>query len=139
MNSVLRLMSRKVLLCDDETHILRAAQIKLSRSGFEVSCASDGQEAWELIQRQRPDILVTDLQMPRMDGFELSRRVREHESTRDLPILMLTAKGFEAGYREMAEKWGILAVLPKPFSSRELVRCIDNVLTTGSIESPIDP
>jgi len=127
-------MTRKVLLCDDEIHILRAAQIKLTRAGFDVACASDGQEAWEQIQRDRPDILVTDLQMPRMDGFELSRRVRAHATTSDLPILMLTAKGFELSYREMAEKIGILAVLPKPFSSRELVRCIDDALTTGKID-----
>ena len=127
-------MSKKVLLCDDETHILRAAQIKLSRAGYDVECAGDGLAAWELILRNPPDILVTDLQMPRMDGFELSRRVRQNPATADLPILMLTAKGFEATYTEMAQRWGVLAVLPKPFSSRELVRCIDSVLATGSID-----
>ncbi len=127
-------MSKRVLLCDDETHILRAAQIKLSRAGYEVECAGDGLAAWELIQRNPPDILVTDLQMPRMDGFELSRLVRQNPATADLPILMLTAKGFEVTYTEMAQRWGVLAVLPKPFSSRELVHCIDRVLATGSID-----
>ncbi len=53
-----------VLLCDDELHILRAAEFKLSRAGYEVQCAGDGQEGWEAIQRRKPDILVTDLQMP---------------------------------------------------------------------------
>ncbi len=129
-------MSRRVLLVDDETHILRAAEIKLTRAGFQVICAIDGVEAWEHIQRELPDILVTDLQMPRMDGYELSRRVRECPETRDLPILMLTAKGFEVSNREVAEKWNVLAVLPKPFSSRELVQCIENILATGSIEGP---
>ena len=126
-------MRKKVLLCDDETHILRAAEIKLSRAGYDVATAIDGQAAWEAIQLDRPDILVTDLQMPRMDGLELSRRVRESPGTQDLPILMLTAKGFEAAHLELAEKCGVLAVLPKPFSPRELVRCIDNVLTDGTI------
>ena len=128
-------MGRYVLLCDDEMHILRAAEIKLTRTGYEVTCACDGQEAWELIQQRRPDILVTDLQMPRMDGLELSRRVREQESTRTLPILVVSAKGFEPAHREMAAKYGVLAFLPKPFSPRELVQCIDNVLTTGSAGS----
>jgi two-component system alkaline phosphatase synthesis response regulator PhoP len=128
---------KKVLLCDDETHILRAAQIKLTRLGYDVQCANDGQAAWELIQQSRPDILVTDLQMPRMDGIELSRRVRENPATSDLPILMLTAKGFEVAHTEMAQKWNVLAILPKPFSSRELARCIENVLTTGSIGEPL--
>ena len=82
-----------------------------------------------------PDILVTDLQMPRMDGLELSRRVRETPATAHLPILMLTAKGFEMAHLEMAEKCGVLAVLPKPFSPRELVRYIDTILSVGAVPS----
>ena len=60
----MRLMTATVLLCDDEIHILRAAEIKLKRSGFNVICALDGAEAWELIQESAPDVLVTDCQMP---------------------------------------------------------------------------
>ena len=126
-------MGKKVLLCDDEAHILRAAEFKLSRAGYDVATASNGQEAWEAIQANLPDILVTDLQMPRMDGLELSRRVRECPATQDLPILMLTAKGFETAHLELAEKCGVLAVLPKPFSPRELLRCVDSVLTDGTV------
>jgi CheY-like chemotaxis protein len=127
-------MGKRVLLCDDESHILRAAEFKLSRAGYDVTTASNGQEAWEAIQANPPDILVTDLQMPRMDGLELSRRVREWPATHDLPILMLTAKGFEEGYLELAQKCGVLAVLAKPFSPRELLRYVDNVLTSGTVE-----
>lgn len=122
------LMNKKVLLCDDEIHILRAAEIKVSRSGYEVRIAHDGQEAWELIQQDRPDVLVTDVQMPRMDGFELSRRIRSNPATKDLPILMLTAKGFELEHRELVDKWGITEILGKPFSPRELVQLIDQIL-----------
>lgn len=121
-------MNKKVLLCDDEIHILRAAEIKVSRSGYEVRIAHDGQEAWELIQQDRPDVLVTDVQMPRMDGFELSRRIRSNPATKDLPILMLTAKGFELEHRELVDKWGITEILGKPFSPRELVQLIDQIL-----------
>ena len=128
-------MSKKVLMCDDEAHILRAAQIKLTHAGYDVSTAADGQEAWEAILANPPDILVTDLQMPRMDGLELSRRVRETAATAHLPILMLTAKGFEMAHLEMAEKCGVLAVLPKPFSPRELVRYIDTILSVGAVPS----
>jgi len=128
-------MSKKVLLCDDEAHILRAAQIKLSHAGYDVSTAADGQEAWEAILANPPDILVTDLQMPRMDGLELSRRVHDTPATAHLPILMLTAKGFELAHLELAEKCGVLAVLPKPFSPRELVRYIDTILSAGAVVS----
>ena len=127
-------MTKKVLLCDDEIHILRAAELKVSRAGYEVRIARDGQEAWEMIQQDCPDVLVTDVQMPRADGFELSRRIRGNEATKDLPILMLTAKGFELEQQELMEKWGIVDILAKPFSPRELVRLIDQII--GAAPAP---
>jgi DNA-binding response OmpR family regulator len=126
-------MAKKVLLCDDEFHILRPAQIKVSRAGYDVRCAHDGQQGWEMIQQELPDILVTDLQMPRLDGIGLARRIRENPATSHLPILMLTAKGFEEAHRQMAAEYGVLAVLPKPFSAGELVRHIGTILETGQI------
>jgi two-component system alkaline phosphatase synthesis response regulator PhoP len=128
-------MTKKVLLCDDEIHILRSAEITVQRAGYEVRTARDGQEAWEAIQHERPDVLVTDVQMPRMDGFELSRRIRENPATKDLPILMLTAKGFELAHQEIASKWNITEVLAKPFSPRELVRLIDQVVGLAPAEA----
>ena len=125
-------MSKKVLLCDDEIHILRATELKVSRAGYEVRIAHDGQEAWEMIQDDLPDVLVTDVQMPRVDGFELSRRIRGNDATKDLPILMLTAKGFEMEQEEMMEKWGIVDIVAKPFSPRELVRLIDQIVEAAA-------
>mgnify|MGYP002621672098 FL=1 len=121
-------MPRNVLLCDDEIHILRAAEIKIRRSGYEVRIAHDGQEAWELIQQECPDILVTDLQMARCDGLELTARIRGDEAIKDLPIVMLTAKGFELPRQELIEKWNIVDILAKPFSPRELVSLITKTL-----------
>jgi two-component system alkaline phosphatase synthesis response regulator PhoP len=131
-------MKNKVLLCDDEKHILRAAEIKLTRAGYQVECADDGQEAWEAIQRSVPDILVTDLQMPRMDGLELCRRLRENPNTRHLPILMLTAKGFEQSHREMVNQCEVIAIICKPFSPRELAQTVERVLngTYGAAACP---
>lgn len=126
-------MSKKVLLCDDEIHIVRTAQIRLAQAGFEVRIAHDGQEAWEAILEDQPDVLVTDLQMPRVDGFELIRRIRANAATKDMPVLMLTAKGFELAREEVMEKWGISSVLSKPFSPRELVRLIDLALGTAAV------
>ena len=126
-------MTKRVLLCDDDSPILRAAEFKVSRAGYEVRCAGDGQAAWETIQQWLPDILVTDLQMPRLDGFGLSKRLRDNPTTRELPILMLSAKGFEAVHRQMAADCGVLAVLAKPFSPRELLQCIAQALATGQV------
>ena len=129
-------MSTKVLLCDDEIHILRAAEFKLNRAGYQVQCSSDGEEAWQRIIEDRPDILITDCQMPRLDGIGLVQRIRGNSETEDLPVVMLTAKGFELAQSELCNQWGVVAVLPKPFSPRELVRCVEQVLKTGAYEPP---
>ena len=121
-------MGKHVLLCDDEIHILRAAEFKLKRAGYDVQTACDGQEAWEAIQERRPDVLITDCQMPRMSGFQLVERVRQNPDTQSLPVFMLTAKGYEISHEELTEKWNILAVIAKPFSPRELLRSVDAVL-----------
>ena len=125
-------MPKRILLCDDEIHILRAAEFKLKRAGYDVQIASDGEEAWELIKARPPDILVTDCQMPRLDGFGLTRRVRENPNTRDLPVLMLTAKGFELSHDELAEKWNVIGVVAKPFSPRELLETVRRILEEQS-------
>ncbi len=121
-------MPKRVLLCDDEIHILRAAALKFQRAGYEVRTARDGQEAWELMQTEQPDILITDCQMPRLDGLALIQRLRKTPATQDLPILMLTAKGFEISPEELARKWNVFGVVAKPFSPRELLQTVENIL-----------
>ena len=121
-------MSKRILLCDDEIHIMRAAEFKLKKAGYAVELAHDGQEAWEAIEREKPDVLITDCQMPRLDGISLVKRVRENPATCDIPIFMLTGKGFELSHQELTEKWNVTAVLGKPFSPRELQQRIDAVL-----------
>jgi CheY-like chemotaxis protein len=123
-----KMVTKKVLLCDDEVHILWAAEIKIARAGYDVRIAHDGQEAWELILQDPPDLLVTDVQMPRCDGFELARRIRDNPHTKYLPIVMLTAKGFEFDRQQIMQQWGIAEVLAKPFSPRELAHVIDGLL-----------
>jgi len=124
-------MSKRILLCDDEFHILHAAEIKFQRAGFEVRSAGDGEEAWEILQEWRPDVLVTDCQMPRLDGLGLARRCRGDERTADLPILMLTAKGYELSQLQLRDELGILGIMAKPFSPRELLHCVEQIVETG--------
>ncbi len=121
-------MTKRILLCDDEIHILRAAEFKLKKAGYDVQIAHDGLEAWQAIERQPPDMLITDCQMPRLDGFGLVRRVRDNPATAELPIFMLTAKGYELSPEELAENWRVKAVIAKPFSPRELLQRVDAVL-----------
>lgn len=127
-------MSKRILLCDDEIHILRAAEFKLKKAGYDVQIANDGQEAWEAIQQQTPDMLITDCQMPRLDGFGLIERVRANPATASIPIFMLTAKGFELSHEELATKWNVMAVVAKPFSPKELLQRVDAVLGTVEVK-----
>lgn len=125
-------MGNRILLCDDEIHIVRAAEFKLTRAGYKVRCAVDGQAAWEQIQQECPDLLITDLQMPRLSGFELCQKIRETPRLSHLPILMLTAKGYEMAQDEVTSKWGIAAVMTKPFSPRELLRAVEQTLAAAN-------
>jgi CheY-like chemotaxis protein len=98
------------------------------RLGYDVVCASDGEDAWTQIQKRQPDIIVTDCQMPRLDGLGLAARVRANPRTAGIPMIMLSAKGFELSPEEIREKYGIHTLLPKPFSPRDLVRNVEQIL-----------
>ena len=124
-------MTKRVLLCDDEMHILRAAEFKLKRDGFEVICAENGEVAWESILEQKPHVLVTDCQMPKLDGIGLVDRIRNHPEAADLPVLMLTAKSYELA--EEVQRLDINAVIAKPFSPRELANKVAEVVETGTL------
>ncbi len=130
-------MSKRVLLCDDEIHILRAAEFKIKRAGYSVRTAGDGEEGWQLIQDQVPDLLITDCQMPRLDGLGLVRRMRQDHRTAEVPVLMLTAKGYELSHEDLASQLNVIAVIAKPFSPRELLRQVDAVLDEQPVESAV--
>jgi two-component system, OmpR family, alkaline phosphatase synthesis response regulator PhoP len=128
-------MQKRILLCDDEVHILRAAEFKFSRAGYGVQCASNGEEAWSLIQQNIPDILVTDCQMPRLNGLDLARRVKDDPTTSHLPIIMLSAKGFELSSEQLRDEYGITKLLCKPFSPRELFGVVEALLESPDSSS----
>jgi two-component system, OmpR family, alkaline phosphatase synthesis response regulator PhoP len=121
-------MAKRILLCDDELHILRAAEFKFKRAGYDVICATDGQEGWDRIQESPPDIVVTDCQMPRMSGLALAEKIRTTPATAHLPVIMLSAKGFELSAEELRAQYGIRCLMAKPFSPRELFTRVESIL-----------
>ena len=124
-------MSKRILLCDDEVHILRAAEFKFKRAGYEILCASDGEEAWDLIEQHVPDLVVTDCQMPRLSGLSLAERIKGNPATAHIPVIMLTGKGFELSKSELKDHCGIRLLLGKPFSPRELFQYAEAILGVG--------
>ena len=85
---------KRVLIVDDEVHIVHVVSIKLRNNGYEVISADNGAEAYELACKEKPDIIVSDFQMPVMSGLELVEKLRECDTTQDIPVIMLTARSF---------------------------------------------
>ena len=130
-------MEKKVIVADDETHILQVVSMKLQNAGYDVLTAVDGEEALELCTSEEPDLLITDYQMPVMTGLELCKQLRASETTRDIPTIMLTARGFDIDPGQMEEA-GIATVLAKPFSPRELLGKVDELLTEAPEQAKTD-
>jgi two-component system alkaline phosphatase synthesis response regulator PhoP len=126
-------MGCKILIADDEAHILHVVSMKLRKAGYEVYTAMDGEEALELCKTENPDLLITDYQMPMMSGLELCRRIGE-EVGRTIPSIMLTARGFDAE-SEIMQTVGVAMVLAKPFSPRELLDKVNEILKKTEIPS----
>lgn len=118
---------KKILVVDDEPHIVELVRFNLEASGFKVIEAMDGQKAIELAQSENPDLILLDLMLPGTDGLEVCRFLRQQKSTREIPIIMLTAKSEEID-KVLGLEIGADDYITKPFSPRELVARIKAVL-----------
>jgi two-component system alkaline phosphatase synthesis response regulator PhoP len=117
----------KVLVVDDEIHIIHVVAIKLRNNGYDVISADNGAQAFELACEEKPDIVITDFQMPIMTGLELVQKLRQNEATKDIPVILLTARSF-AIPKEQQEQLQISGCLSKPFSPKELLANIKDIL-----------
>ncbi|GER87560.1 DNA-binding response regulator [Dictyobacter vulcani] len=117
----------KVLVVDDEDNIIELIRLGLRYEGFQVEVASDGEQGIALAQRIDPDLVILDVMMPGIDGLEVCRRLRSNPTTRDIPVLMLTAKD-EVGDRIRGLQTGADDYLTKPFDFYELLERIKAIL-----------
>jgi len=128
----MREQKMKVLVADDEIHILHVISLKLRNAGYEVLTAQDGREALDLAQMEIPDLIITDFQMPFLSGLELCQRLKQNPATRHIPAIMLTARGFALDPDEMTAT-GITTCINKPFGPRELLRIVNEKLSSTVI------
>ncbi len=119
-------MAFKILVADDEAPIANVVAMKLRNAGLEVIVAMDGLEAYELAVAERPDFMITDLQMPGMSGLELCARLAA-ELEGGIPTILLTAKGFELS-AESVRELPVRRIMTKPFSPRELLAQVQELL-----------
>jgi two-component system alkaline phosphatase synthesis response regulator PhoP len=124
-------MAKRILAVDDEKHILRLVQINLEKAGYDVVTASNGREAVDAVRAEHPDLIVMDVMMPEMDGFEALQILKSDEATSSIPVVMLTAKAQDA---DVFQGWqsGADLYLTKPFNPMELLTFVRRILDAQS-------
>ena len=120
-------MAYKILAVDDEKHILRLVEINLQKAGYEVVTAGTGREALAALEIEQPDLVIMDVMMPQMGGFEALQIMKSDEKTAQIPVIMLTAKAQDS---DVFEGWksGADLYLTKPFNPQELLSFVKRIL-----------
>jgi two-component system alkaline phosphatase synthesis response regulator PhoP len=121
-------MSRgKVLVVDDEEYIQHILNFSFGAEGFEVITAADGEEAVTIARSEKPDIIVLDIMMPKMDGYEACRQIKGDPQTHNIPVILLTAKGREVD-RKLGAEAGADDYVVKPFSPGRLIERVEGFI-----------
>lgn len=121
----------RILVVDDESDILNLLEYNLKKAGFRILLARDGPEAIESARTNRPDLVILDIMLPNMEGTEVLRRLKSSDSTKSIPVIMLTAKGEEID-KVIGFELGAEDYITKPFSPRELILRVKAVLKRTS-------
>jgi two-component system alkaline phosphatase synthesis response regulator PhoP len=121
----------KILVVDDEIYIVHILDFSLGMEGYEVLTALDGEQALEKARAEKPDLIVLDIMMPRLDGYETCKRLKADEATKRIPVILLSAKGRNVD-QKVGFEVGADDYITKPFSPRKLVERINSVLGQGS-------
>lgn len=124
---------KTILVADDHPHIVELVKVSLEDPRFTIVTAGDGEETLKLAKSSRPDLVLLDVMMPKMDGFEVCRILKGAPETRSIPIILLTSKGRPED-REMGRACGADAFLTKPFSPIKLLSTVEEHLNLTSVQ-----
>lgn len=125
--------AERILIIEDDTRISRLVKYNLEKSGYDVSIVMSGEEAFEVLDKEQVDLIILDIMLPKMDGFEVCRNIKQEPKYKNIPIVMLTAKGEEVD-RIVGLELGADDYIVKPFSPRELVLRVRAILRRGKPE-----
>ena len=129
-------MKQKILVADDRLYIHRLIQHRLEEEEYQIVTARDGCEVLEIAAREMPDLVVMDVMMPRMDGLTALRHLKRNETTRAIPVIVLTSSPHEL-VREEAEFSGADLVMSKPFSPTRLLRAVRRLLSESGADTAV--
>ena len=119
--------AKRILICDDDPVILRLLQVNLELEGYDVLLAHHGEEAIELTTAEHPDLVILDIMMPKLDGYQTCERLKQVEATKNIPVIFLSAKA-QASDIERGKEYGVAEYLTKPFDPNELIDVVDRVV-----------
>ena len=119
--------ARRILVADDDPVIVRLLQVNFRLEGYEVDTAAHGEEALKKARETNPDLILLDVMMPGLDGWEVCRQLKEDPSTSEIPVIFLSARAQEEDRRK-GHSLGVVDYVTKPFDPGELVTLIDNIL-----------
>jgi DNA-binding response OmpR family regulator len=120
-------MGRSVLIADDEPNIVRSLQFLMTKAGYDVRVASDGQQVLDEIAKAQPDLVLLDVMMPKRDGFDICQTIRANPDWTGVRVIMLTARGREIE-REKGLAMGADDYITKPFSTRDVVAQVEKII-----------
>ena len=119
---------KRILIADDDPVILRLIQVNLELEGYEVLTANNGQEAVDVATTEHPDLVILDIMMPRLDGYQACEQLKSTDSTREIPVIFLSAKA-QQGDIDKGRSFGVAAYLTKPFDPTELLEVVEQQLS----------
>jgi CheY-like chemotaxis protein len=118
---------KRILICDDDPAILRVLQVNLEVEGYTTLLAHHGEEALEVAAKENPDLIILDIMMPRLDGYQTCERLKADDSLKDIPVVFLSAKAQQSDI-EKGKTYGVADYLTKPFDPDVLVETIERLL-----------
>jgi CheY-like chemotaxis protein len=115
---------KRILIADDDPVILRLIQVNLELEGYQVLTANNGQEAVDVANAENPDLVILDIMMPRLDGYQACEQLKASDATKAIPVIFLSAKA-QSGDIEKGRSFGVAAYLTKPFDPTELLEVVE--------------
>ena len=122
-------MPKSILIVDDAPNIVLSLEFLMKQEGYEVYTAADGEEALEMVRAKKPNLVLLDVMMPKLDGYEVCREIRANPDWQEIRVIMLTAKGRDVE-RQKGLELGADAYITKPFSTRDLMEKVNKVIGT---------
>ena len=119
--------AKKILICDDDPAILRVIQVNLEVEGYDVVTAHHGEQALEVAHAEHPDLIILDIMMPRLDGYQTCEQLKAADDTKEIPVIFLSAKA-QASDIEKGKSFGVEEYLTKPFDPTDLIDVVERLL-----------